>query len=72
MLLIASRSVRAHPFRCVPRRWPRIWGQLRRNGTWVGEKRVAGIMGELGITGVIQQHASTEPGDPHRPRGTQG
>ena len=31
---------------------PRIRGQLRRNGTRVGEKRVARIMVELGIAGV--------------------
>ncbi len=31
---------------------PRVWGQLRRTGTRVGENRVARIMAELGICGV--------------------
>ncbi len=31
---------------------PRIWGQLRRRGVRVGEKRVARIMAELGLVGA--------------------
>lgn len=31
---------------------PRVWGQLRRNGVRVGEKRVARIMAELGLVGA--------------------
>ncbi len=31
---------------------PRVWGQLRRRGTRVGEKRVARLMAELGLIGA--------------------
>ena len=31
---------------------PRVWGQLRRGGVRVGEKRVARIMAELGLVGA--------------------
>ena len=31
---------------------PRVWGQLRRSGVRVGEKRVARIMAEIGLIGA--------------------
>ena len=31
---------------------PRVWGQLRRRGTRIGEKRVARLMAELGLIGA--------------------